>query len=128
MRAKQISIYKTTYELSHEVLQATRNFPRDLKATLGQRMIDVTINMIINIYRANAARSGRAEIVQQVLEEVEVIEMAIRLSKDQREITPEKQGDMIQLTDSIGRQAYRWMQSAQRQQNPNRQNVRGQNV
>lgn len=127
MKTNQIDIYKTTYELSHQVLKATRHFPRDLKATLGQRMIDITMSMVINIYRANAARSGRAEIVQKVLEEVAVIEMAIRLSKDQREITPQKQGELIELTDSIGRQAYRWMQSAKRQQHP-RQNVRGQNA
>lgn len=91
-------------------------------------MIDVTMSMVINIYRANAARSGRAEIVQKVLEEVAVIEMAIRLAKDQREITPQKQGELIELTDSIGRQAYRWMQSARRQQQHPRQNVRGQNA
>lgn len=128
MKANEIDIYKTTYELSRELLRAVRHFPRDLKAALGQRMIDTGMRMIINIYRANAARAGRAEIVEKVLEDAAVLEMAIRLSSDERLINRKKHGELVDLTDSIGRQAYRWMQSAQRQQNRNRQNVRGQNA
>jgi len=130
MKAKETPIYATTYQLAEMLLRVTRNIPRDLNPARGQRIMDTSMNMILTIYRANAAREGRAELVEKVLEDLQVIEMAIRLASDQHLISRKQHGQLIELTDSIGRQGYRWKQDAQRRQAPrtNTSKRYGQNV
>ncbi|PKG50330.1 four helix bundle protein [Halomonas sp. MES3-P3E] len=118
MKACDTQIYAATYKLSSEIVSVARHFPRDLKPGLGFPMIDISMRMVLSVYRANFAREGRAEIIEKLLEDLHVLELAVRLSSDQGNVSREKHGEIIELTDSIGRQAYRWMQDAQRRQAP----------
>jgi hypothetical protein len=52
------------------ITQLTRNFPRDLKVSLGERLRSDCLDIVLNVYRANAARQGRREIIDSILESV----------------------------------------------------------
>jgi hypothetical protein len=116
MKTTETGIYKTTYELSELVVRLSRHFPKDLKPAIGQRLIDTCVEMVVKVYRANAARKGRAEIVEQMLEDLQVVELLVRLCSDQHLISRKQHAQAAELTDSIGRQGYRWMQDAKHRQ------------
>jgi len=82
MKAKELPIYRDTFELMKLITQMTRNFPRDLKISLGERLRSDCLDIVINVYRANAARDGRRPIISAILETVQVVEMTIRLCCD----------------------------------------------
>ena len=52
---QHLPIYKQTYDILLRTMVATRDFPREYKFTLGQRIKDELIELVVMIYRANSA-------------------------------------------------------------------------
>jgi len=62
MKATDLPIYKETYDLLQQVIRLVRNFPKDLKPSIGKKLQEEVFNMVLHIYRANVARSGRRQL------------------------------------------------------------------
>lgn len=67
MKAQDLSIYQVTYKLLEKVARYSSGFPRNWKISLAARLQSECVEMVMDVYRANAARSGRAEIVGRIL-------------------------------------------------------------
>ena len=80
---KHLPIYKTTYELLNQIAMATRGFPKDFKYTLGSRLREECIELVLLIFRANSNISRRT-VIMDALERVQVLELLLRLCKDMR--------------------------------------------
>lgn len=106
---KHLPIYKTTYELLEMVTRKTKDFPRDFKYSLGDKLRNECIELVIFIYKANTLRQQRKEHLQQILERVQVIELMLRLSKDLRLFNVAAFSEIVLLTDSLARQAQGWI-------------------
>lgn len=76
---KHLPIYKTTYELLEAVTRKTRHFPRDFKYSLGDKIRNECVELVVFIYKANSTRD-KAEFLTQILERVQVIELLMRLA------------------------------------------------
>ena len=50
---KHLPIYKTTYELLETVTRKTKDFPRDFKYSLGDKIRNECIELVVFIYKAN---------------------------------------------------------------------------
>ena len=74
-----LPIYKTTYDLLTVVTPLTANMPRAHKATLGKRLAEESMDLVVLIYRANSARD-KAPHLQQLLERMQVVELLLRLA------------------------------------------------
>jgi hypothetical protein len=108
---KHLPIYKTTYELLEAVTQKTRHFPRDFKYSLGDKLRNECVELVVFIYKANSTRD-KVEFLTQILERVQVIELLLRLSKDLRLLTVQGFAEIVQITDSLGRQAQGWLKAS----------------
>ena len=106
---KHLPIYKTTYELLEMVTRKTKDFPRDFKYSLGDKLRNKCIELVIFIYKANTLRQQRKEHLQQILERVQVIELMLRLSRDLRLFNVVAFSEIVLLTDSLARQAQGWI-------------------
>jgi hypothetical protein len=106
---KHLPIYKTTYELLEMVTRKTKDFPRDFKYSLGDKLRNECIELVIFIYKANTLRQQRKEHLQQILERVQVIELMLRLSRDLRLFNVAAFSEIVLLTDSLARQAQGWI-------------------
>lgn len=122
MKAQDLPIYRATYRLLEKVAHYSKHFPRNYKLSLAGRLQDECTEMVMDVYRANAARAGRREIVERILERVRVVELMLRLCRDLRLISIKQFANVIEMTEAIGRQAYGWAQSATRSTG---QNARG---
>jgi hypothetical protein len=60
---------------------ATKGFSREYKFTLGQKIKDELIELVVLIYRANSAKN-KAQHIEQILERVQAIQLLMRLSHD----------------------------------------------
>lgn len=108
---KHLPIYKSTYDLLEKVTLITRGYPKDFKYSLGARIRDEVIELVVFIFKANSSKGDKAVFVEKVLERMQVIELLFRLSKDMRLITVKQFSDVVELSDSIGRQAQGWMKA-----------------
>jgi hypothetical protein len=106
---KHLPIYKTTYELLEMVTQKTKSFPKDFKYSLGDKIRNECIELVVFIYKANTIRQQRKEHLQQILERVQVIELMLRLAKDLRLFSVAAFSEVVLLTDSLARQAQGWI-------------------
>ena len=57
-----LSIYRAAMGLLHMATTLTRNVPRDLKQSLGKRVIDECIEVLMLIARANATQDKRPHL------------------------------------------------------------------
>lgn len=106
---KHLPIYKTTYELLEMVTRKTKNFPRDFKYSLGDKIRNECIELVIFIYKANSVKDKREEFLHQILERVQVIELMLRLAKDLRLFNVAAFSEIVLLTDGLARQAQGWL-------------------
>lgn len=106
----ELSIYKASLGLLQMATNLTRNIPRDLKQSLGKRVIDECIDVLMLIARANATPDKRPHLTLLV-EKVQVIEFLMRLFKESRFISVPQHANAIEVTTSIGKQANTWKRS-----------------
>ena len=113
-RPRDLPIYHAGYALLKLVTEAVGHFPRDHRATLGNRIQTEAVGLVIQVYRANAAVDKRAHI-GQLLESLEVVELMAQLLFDMKLISPEVLAQFCEILPNIGKQAGGWKKYADRQ-------------
>jgi hypothetical protein len=108
---QHLPIYKLTYDLLVRTMSATKDFPREYKYTLGQKMKDEIIELVVLIYRANSALD-KGQHIAQVVERVQVIQLMMRLAHDMKILTRRHYAALAEMTDSLARQAQGWLKSS----------------
>jgi hypothetical protein len=109
--ASTLPIYRVTYELLQVVTRITKDMPRDYKQSLGNKVREECVELVLLIYRANCAREKRPYL-ENLQEHLQVAMLLLRLSKDMRLISTGQFAQTVQLTDQIGKQASGWSKSA----------------
>ena len=102
-----LPIYKVAYDLLSVAVDYVQNMPRPFKASIGGRVRDLCIDVVLLIYRANCA-SAKAPYLQALLEGVMELELLLRLCQDKRFISKAQYARAIELTTSVGKQANGW--------------------
>lgn len=105
--ANNLPIYKVAYDLFGVVTDAVRNMPRDVKQLVGARIATEAMDIVMLIFRANAARE-KVPHLDDLLERLEVINLMLRLARDKRFIATKQYASAIALTDQVGKQAGGW--------------------
>jgi len=86
---------------------ATKQFPRDYKFTLGQKMKDEVTEMVVLIYKANSTEN-KAPIIEALLERLQVVELLVRLSHDMKIMSTKLYASIVEMTESLAKQAQGW--------------------
>lgn len=102
-----LSIYKSVCELLFLATELTRNIPRAHKRQFSDQLINVCTGMAVRIRRANMAENKLPHL-NQLLEDLEIAEVLIRLFKEQRWISIAQYSAVVLLTGSVGAQAGGW--------------------
>lgn len=108
---KHLPIYKGAYDLLLRITIATKDFPREYKYTLGQKLKDEVMDLILFVYRANSVPDRTAHI-QSILERIQLIEVMMRLAHDLHVLTRGNYAGLAEMTDSLARQAQGWLKSS----------------
>lgn len=110
---QHLPIYKATYNLLRLVTQATSNFPRAYKYSLGDKLREEVVEMVVFVFKANSSRGAeRAAQATLFLERLQVVELLMRLSKDLRLLSVKQFSEIVSMSDSLGRQAQGWIKSS----------------
>lgn len=106
-------IYKATYALCQLVTQLVAGMPRNYKADFGADLRKGCMTLVRRTYQANV-REDKAPVLQRMREEVEEVNLALRLAVDLKLISIKQYGSAIAITDSIGKQATGWQKHSER--------------
>ena len=109
--ASNLPIYKVAYDLFGVVTDAVRNMPRDVKHLVGTRIATEAMDIVVLIFRANAARD-KVPHLADLLERVDVINLLLRLARDKKFVSTKQYAAAIALTDQVGKQAGGWKKAS----------------
>ena len=109
----QLPIYKAAYGLFDTSTDLAKNMPRDFKQSIGGKLRDECVEIVVLIFRANTAQE-KAPHLCSLIERLQVAELLLRLSRDKHLISTGQYAKAIELTQSIGKQAGGWKRSALR--------------
>ena len=110
---EHLPIYKQTYDILLRTMVATKDFPREYKYTLGQKLRDELIELVVMIYRANTTMDKRKHI-ETILERIQAVQLLMRISHDMKILARSHYAALAQMTDILGRQAQGWLKSSGR--------------
>ena len=110
---KNLPIYKAGYELVRLVTDRVRYFTKDFRPTLGRKIQDEAVSLVLNVYKANAAEN-KSPYITIILEHTMVVEMLVQMSFDLRLIPPKDYAKAIEITGSLAKQAKGWKKYSER--------------
>jgi|SRR6056297_602293 len=102
-----LPIYRDVYQLILKLFEATHNFSREYKYTLGQDIKRDGISLVRNIYKANKYKEKEGYL-NELQEDLEVLKLQIRLAKDLNVVSTKKYAEICRITEKIGRQLTGW--------------------
>ena len=106
-----LPIYKVAYNLLDTITDLAKNMPRDFKASIGGKLRDECVEIVVLIFRANCAHD-KVPHLDLLIERLQVTELLLRLSRDKRLVSTRQYAQAIELTNSIGKQASGWRKYA----------------
>jgi len=107
----ELDVYKTGFDLFKKVTGIVKNMERSFKRLIGEKIVEEMAKLLILIYRANVAED-KVPHQSQLIERVKLVESLFRLAWDLKEITDRQYWSVINLTESIGKQAVGWRKSS----------------
>ncbi len=79
----ELPVYKLGYDLLILVYKITGLFSKEFKYTVGERLKNETLELLINIYKANKAKAeNRRQYIENARGNLEVVRLLLRVVKD----------------------------------------------
>ena len=76
-------VYKLGYDLLIAIYERTKLFTREYKYTLGEKLKNETLELLINIYKANKSKQAtRLQYIENARQNIEVVRLLLRVAKD----------------------------------------------
>jgi len=106
----ELPVYKVSYKLFIDIFHFVKSFNKEYKYTVGEKLKSETLELILNIYRANI-RTEKSQLLQNARENIEVLRLLFRLLKDLHQINIEKFADINVKIENISKQLAGWQKS-----------------
>ena len=108
MRSEQLDIYKSAYDLLERLTDLAKDLPKFFRYSIGTRMVDLNLDMLGLVYRANMSRDNRPRVLTDLQIDYRQLQMLLRVCYHQKALSTGRYAELIKLLDSIGRQATAW--------------------
>ena len=89
------------------------SFPKEYKYTLGERIQNASIEMIISIYRANTVRY-KSQHLKALQNQVQILYLLLRICHDIKIIPTERYASIVLMVDDIARQTQGWLNATEK--------------
>lgn len=103
-----LPIYKATYDVLLRTMHAISHFPREYKYSLGEKIQNEMIELVISIYKANSNQNKR-EFLSRMQEQIQLIYLLLRISHDMKLMPTEKYAGIVEMIDEVASQAKGWL-------------------
>ena len=105
-----LPVFKKGYDLLIEIYKMTSGLSREYKYTLGEKLKNETLELLLLIYKANLSR-GKEVHIDKCRENTEVVRLLIRLLYDLRQISIKRMIALNILIENVSKQLSGWKKS-----------------
>jgi len=106
-----LPVFQTSYQLTLEIYQAARQFPREFKYSLGQILKEMASGLMNTIVEANSAEE-KAESLERARLKLEQIRIHLRLASDLKILGLNRFEIFSRLAEEISKQLSGWLEWA----------------
>lgn len=106
----ELPVYKASYDLLIQIFELTKNFNREYKYTVGEKLKNEMLELLLNVYRANS-QYQKKEILQKGRENIEIVRVLLRIVKDMKQINVERFTDINVNIENVSKQITAWQRS-----------------
>jgi len=104
-----LPIFQHTYKLTLEIYQTTRQFPREFKYTLGQRLKEMISDLLNCIVVANSKKDKKDSLEEAQLK-LEQLRIHIRLTSDLKVMKLKRFEYFNRIIEEIAKQLSGWLE------------------
>lgn len=87
MLASELKVWRDTYILVNDIIQLQKNYPKQYKYSVGQKMVNVALELFEYIQLANIYYNNRTKHLEGFIVKFELLKILIRISVDNKLIS-----------------------------------------
>jgi len=91
-------------------MYSTKEFPKEFKFSLGERIQNTLVDTLILVYKANSARD-KTPYIEKILENIQYLNLFLRISHDLHLIPDNRYSVFVEQSASAAKQASAWLNS-----------------
>lgn len=110
--SEELPIYKAGYDLLERLTDLSKDLPKFFRYSIGTRMVDLCLDVLAQVYRANMKQQDRADALTELLISHRQLLLLLRVCYHQKALSTGRYAELMKLLDSIGRQATAWRQKS----------------
>jgi hypothetical protein len=107
MRYNHLPVFQQGYDLNLEIYRATHSFPREYKYTLGQKLKEISAEMLDWIVVINS-QENKAPYFSKIKLQVERLRIQIRVAYDLKIINSKRLEFLSRNIEEISKQVSGW--------------------
>jgi hypothetical protein len=108
-----LPLYKDSFELLNKIIELVKSYPRFLRYNLGDRMVNLCLDMLALIYKANSSYD-KVPVLTELSCKYQMLVMLFRVSVEQQAMTERQYAVHSILLTRIGKQVTSWRQYNER--------------
>jgi hypothetical protein len=105
-----LPVYKSSYDIFLLSFKLIRNLNKDYKYTVGEKLKNEIMELMINVYKANKGQS-KEEKIKKAQENIEVVKILFRLLKDLNQISLKSFVEVNEKIEEVSRQLFGWQKT-----------------
>ena len=111
--SKHLPVYRVTYDFLVFVFLFSKNLPREYKYTVGEQLKKETLDVLLEVIRANRAQEKRKKHIALALDHLETVQILFRVLHDLKKIDLKKFVAVSEQTEMAHRQLSGWLKSCE---------------
>jgi len=115
-RYNHLPVFQKSYDLTLEIYQTTHNFPREYKYTLGQKIKEISNELLDWIVVTNA-QEDKNPYFSKIKLQIERLRIQIRVSYDLKIIKSQRLEFLSRVLEEISMQISGWENWARKNKN-----------
>jgi hypothetical protein len=106
----ELPVFKAAYDLLLNIYGFSATLTREYKYTLGEKLKNETLELLLIVYRANSGKE-KYDIIQQAREQIELVRLLLRVLKDLNQISVNSFVRVNQQVENVSKQLTGWQKS-----------------
>jgi hypothetical protein len=107
--SEDLPLYRDSLRLLNQLIPLTQGFPKFFRYSMGNRMVELNLDMLSLIYKANSSYE-KVAVITEFLDKYRMLQMLFRVCVEQRVLTERQYAGFALVMEKIGKQATGWKQ------------------